>query len=253
MPTTTVTLSSGTADLTKSQFGIVYSVDGKPGTGYQSADLLEGRTLDHFHSGKEVEAYGATWHTTDCGASDMRYLAEESPDIRPCEDCYEGTPGTLHPAEQPRGWGDHKDARFVPSGQYGPCGTCHGKGEVNHSWYADLMEVKVLTCCTFDSLLDFWENEGFGSHCENTMGTMGAPMPDAIHTWAWMPAFALNGDSGDMFQSAYVTPYPFDADGEPLTELTEADFDAMQEAVERYRREAEEERVAKIRARKTAI
>jgi hypothetical protein len=237
MPDTTVQLPSGaTADLSKTLFGVIHSVDGSA-DGYNAAWTF-GKALTAVQRLDEVEAYGTKWVVTEADESEYRSFGEESPQMGDCSDCT----GTGHDEIPQTEW----TWRPVLSANF--CSTCWGRGEVNVSNWLTWEHVKCVGLLTFDGLLEFWNDEGYIRGTVNTMGALGTMTPDGM-TFGWMPAFALESD-GEEIQSAYVTPYPHDAAGEPIAELTEADFDAIVDALPGYREALEEERVARIRARK---
>ncbi len=239
MPRTKIELTNGRiADLAKSQFGVIFSCDGEE-SGYHEPYVLNTH-LSHFQR-EDVEtheAYGAEWIVTEAGESEYRYMGEESPRMVECDEC-DGEGVT----------GEQLWSTFQSDGHYGPCGKCWGRGEFNDSPWLRMVMVKCVGLLGFEGLLDFWNDEGFMRGTVGTMGALGTATPEGM-TFGWMPAFALESDAPESILSAYVTPYPYTADGEPIADLSDADFDAMVEGLEQYREAVEQERLDRIEERR---
>lgn len=71
--------SGKVADLSKTQFGIIYSIDGPPDD-FHASPFMFGKRLGEWEgedAPDTVDEYGTTWYFTDRGESEMRYLASQ--------------------------------------------------------------------------------------------------------------------------------------------------------------------------------
>lgn len=99
----------------------------------------------------------------------------------------------------------------------------------------DATEIKFCTLLTAEQFAEQLLHGLYLMGAEKTAGALGIPEPDDDGEseygfylgWGFMPAFSMDSSDYYCITNAYVTPYPYTADGEPVTELDEEAFDRL--------------------------